>query len=168
MTLFDFLQLMGGVLLALGYVPQIIQIKTTHSCKDLNLKTYATIFVGICLMEVYAINLWMNGSGYMFLITNTVSLVIVYYICMLILMEQEKKIIKPLRPVDAFFVSQWDDGSVYVSPCKVNLETKEILEIVTVPYIGRGNLYSEHLVLHGQEYSVSKDEGNAKDGQYWY
>ena len=88
MTLFDFLQLMGGVLLALGYVPQIIQIKTTHSCKDLNLKTYATIFVGICLMEVYAINLWMNGSGYMFLITNTVSLVIVYYICMLILMEQ--------------------------------------------------------------------------------
>ena len=96
MTLFDFLQLMGGVLLALGYVPQIIQIKTTHSCKDLNLKTYATIFVGICLMEVYAINLWMNGSGYMFLITNTVSLVIVYYICMLILMEQEKKIIKPL------------------------------------------------------------------------
>ena len=26
MTLFDFLQLMGGVLLALGYVPQIIQI----------------------------------------------------------------------------------------------------------------------------------------------
>ena len=104
----------------------------------------------------------------MFLITNTVSLVIVYYICMLILMEQEKKIIKPLRPVDAFFVSQWDDGSVYVSPCKVNLETKEILEIVTVPYIGRGNLYSEHLVLHGQEYSVSNDEGTAEDGQYWY
>ena len=168
MTLFDFLQLMGGVLLALGYVPQIIQIKTTHSCKDLNLKTYATIFVGICLMEVYAINLWMNGSGYMFLITNRVSLVIVYYICMLILMEQEKKIIKPLRPVDAFFVTQWDEGSVYVSPCKVNLETKEILEIVTVPYIGRGNLYSEHLVLHGQEYSVSKDEGTAEDGQYWY
>ena len=110
----------------------------------------------------------MNGSGYMFLITNTVSLVIVYYICMLILIEQDKKIVKPLRPVDAFFVSQWDDGSVYVSPCKVNLETKEILEIVTVPYIGRGNLYSEHLVLHGQEYSVSKDEGNAEDGQYWY
>ena len=79
-----------------------------------------------------------------------------------------EKIIKPLRPVDAFFVSQWDDGSVYVSPCKVNLETKEILEIVTVPYIGRGNLYSEHLVLHGQEYSVSKDEGTAEDGQYWY
>ena len=65
MTLFDLSQLLGGILLALGYIPQIIQIKTTHSCRDLNPKTYLTIFVGVCLMEVYAINLWLNGSGYM-------------------------------------------------------------------------------------------------------
>ena len=77
--------------------------QNTHSCRDLNPKTYLTIFAGICLMEVYAINLWLNGSGYMFLITNTVSLAIVYYICMLILMEQDKKIMKPLHPVEAFF-----------------------------------------------------------------
>lgn len=110
MTLFDLSQLLGGILLALGYIPQIIQIKTTHSCRDLNSKTYLTIFVGVCLMEVYAINLWLNGSGYMFLITNTVSLAIVYYICMLILVEQDKKVIKPLYTVEAFFVSEWDDA----------------------------------------------------------
>ena len=119
-------------------------------------------------MEVYAINLWLNGSGYMFLITNTVSLAIVYYICMLILVEQDKKVIKPLYPVEAFFVSEWDDGSVYVSPCKVDLETKEISEIVMVPYIGNGTLCGEHLILHGQEYSVSDDKQAAKDGQFWY
>lgn len=168
MTLFDLSQLLGGILLALGYIPQIIQIKTTHSCRDLNSKTYLTIFVGVCLMEVYAINLWLNGSGYMFLITNTVSLAIVYYICMLILVEQDKKVIKPLYPVEAFFVSEWDDGSIYVSPCKVDLETKEISEIVMVPYIGNGTLCGEHLILHGQEYSVSDDKQAAKDGQFRY
>ncbi len=51
MTFFDYLQLLGGFVLALGYIPQIIQIITTHSCRDLNLRTYLAMVLGIGLME---------------------------------------------------------------------------------------------------------------------
>ena len=40
MTIFDFMQLIGGFILAVGYTPQIRQILRTKSCGDLNLKTY--------------------------------------------------------------------------------------------------------------------------------
>lgn len=47
MTFFDYLQLLGGFVLALGYIPQIIQIITTYSCRDLNLRTYLAMVLGI-------------------------------------------------------------------------------------------------------------------------
>ena len=53
MDLFDILQLAGGVILAVGYIPQIAQIIHTKSCADLNLKTYLAMIAGIGLMEVY-------------------------------------------------------------------------------------------------------------------
>ena len=69
MNVFDAFQLAGGMILAIGYIPQIIQIIRTKSCKDLNLKTYLAMVLGIGLMEIYAINLFISGSGLMFLIT---------------------------------------------------------------------------------------------------
>ncbi|WP_313342426.1 PQ-loop domain-containing transporter [Sedimentibacter sp.] len=72
---FDALQLIGGAIMSFGQIPQIIQIIRTKSAKDLNLKTFSMMLTGILLMEIYAINLVLNGSGGAFLITNTVSLI---------------------------------------------------------------------------------------------
>lgn len=83
--MFDLLQLLGGVILSIGYIPQITQLVRTRSCKDLNLKTYLSILIGVSLMEIYAINLVRHGSGLMFLITNSASLLIVLTLCALII-----------------------------------------------------------------------------------
>lgn len=72
---FDILQLVGGFILAFGNIPQILQIVRTKSAGDLNLKTFILMFVGIIMMEVYAINLVVHGAGGAFLATNTLALI---------------------------------------------------------------------------------------------
>lgn len=74
--MFDALQLAGGIILSVGYIPQIIKLIKTKSSRDFNLKTFLMVLLGITFMEVYAVNLTMNGSGAMFLVTNTMSLII--------------------------------------------------------------------------------------------
>ena len=83
--MFDVLQLLGGIILAIGYIPQIMQLVRTQSCEDLNPKTYFSILAGVVLMEAYAINLVIHGSGLMFLITNSTSLLMTLVLCILIL-----------------------------------------------------------------------------------
>jgi MtN3 and saliva related transmembrane protein len=85
MEMFDLLQLIGGVVLAVGYIPQIVQLIKKRSCRDLNLKTYITLTVGIGLMEIYAVNLAVHGSGIMFLVTNSLSLLLTAAISALII-----------------------------------------------------------------------------------
>ena len=89
--MFDILQFCGGVILAGGYIPQIIQIIKTKSVKDLNLKTFLSVFVGVLLMEIYAINLAVCGSGHMFLVTNSMALILAGIMCVLIMIYKEKK-----------------------------------------------------------------------------
>lgn len=91
MTIFDILQLIGGIILAVGYIPQIRQIIRTKSCKDLNLKTYIALAVGMGFMEVYAINLASTGAGTMFLITNSISLFLVVFIAFMIKCLSKRK-----------------------------------------------------------------------------
>lgn len=74
--MFNLLQLIGGLILSFGYIPQIKQIIKTKSVNDLNLQTFIFVFVGISLMEIYAINLFAHGVGGMFLVTNTISLIL--------------------------------------------------------------------------------------------
>ena len=74
--MFDALQLAGGIILSVGYIPQIVKLIKTKSSRDFNLKTFLMVLLGITFMEVYAVNLTMNGSGAMFLVTNTMSLII--------------------------------------------------------------------------------------------
>jgi len=74
--MFDLLQLLGGIVLSVGYIPQIIKLIKTKSSNDFNIKTFIAVFIGIAMMEAYEINLVLNGSGLMYLITNTMSLVI--------------------------------------------------------------------------------------------
>ena len=96
--MFDLLQLAGGLILAVGYIPQIIQLIRTRSSKDLNLKSYALVCIGIAFMEVYAVNLALNGTGLMFLVTNTMSLALMICICVLIIITQFKYIKQADRP----------------------------------------------------------------------
>ncbi|MFY0542603.1 PQ-loop domain-containing transporter [Brevibacillus sp. H7] len=82
--LFSIMQLLGGIILSLGWIPQIIQILKTKSVKDLSLKSYLLVLLGISLMETYAVSLAVTGVGAAFLITNTMSLCVVLVIVVLI------------------------------------------------------------------------------------
>lgn len=84
------LQLIGGIILAFGYIPQIKQLIRTKSCKDLNIKSYLLVFFGVVLMEVYAVDLVVKGSGLMFLITNSMVLIINGILCVLILLIKKR------------------------------------------------------------------------------
>ncbi|UKS31088.1 PQ-loop domain-containing transporter [Paenibacillus sp. HWE-109] len=79
------MQLIGGVILSVGWIPQIIQILKTKSVSDLSLKAYVLMFLGISLMEAYAISLVVTGAGLAFLVTNTMSLCVVLFVITLIL-----------------------------------------------------------------------------------
>ncbi|EGK12395.1 PQ-loop domain-containing transporter [Kroppenstedtia eburnea] len=83
--IFGLMQLIGGVILALGWIPQIVQIVRTRSVADLNLKTYLLILLGISLMETYAVHLVGSGVGIAFFVTNTLSLLVVLLTVLLIL-----------------------------------------------------------------------------------
>lgn len=82
--LFSIMQLIGGIILSLGWIPQIIQIVKRKSVADLSLKSYLLILLGISLMEAYAISLAVTGVGLAFLITNTMSLCVVLIVNILI------------------------------------------------------------------------------------
>lgn len=84
--LFALFQLIGGIILSFGWIPQIIQIVRTKSARDLNPNTFWLLFTGIGLMEVYAVHLALEGVGYAFLITNSLSLLLIVIILALIVM----------------------------------------------------------------------------------
>lgn len=67
---YEILQLVGGLILSVGTIPQIEQIVRTKSAKDLNLATLISLIVGMSMMEVYAI----HEEVTMFAITNGISL----------------------------------------------------------------------------------------------
>ncbi len=67
---YEVLQLVGGLILAFGSIPQIEQIVRTKSAKDLNLATLLSLIVGMSMMEIYAI----HENVTMFAITNGISL----------------------------------------------------------------------------------------------
>lgn len=72
--IFNFLQILGGLILSLGQIPQMIQIIKTKSASDISLNTYMMIFLGSFLMEIYAVNLTIHGEGWAYLATNSLSL----------------------------------------------------------------------------------------------
>lgn len=161
MNVFDIIQLLGGVILAIGYIPQIVQLTCTRSCKDLNLKTYLAMVVGISLMELYAINLVLRDSGLMFLITNSISLLLVIYICLLIIAMRRNQ--KHSMEKDAYYVSKWDDDSVVITPCKVDVCTKLVYDIQTCVWSPCGIPEEELIIVDGQEFPVFREEERADE-----
>lgn len=164
MTIFDFSQLLGGIILAIGYFPQIKQILETESCKDISLKTYILLFLGISLMEVYAVNQWMQGMAIMFCVTNTLSLILVGYIIALILAFRKEPNIK-----DVLYMTKHDDGSVIITPCKVNMTTKEVFDIVPCMYNCKGGVDTEYILIDEDEFPVvASENGIPLDKDFWY
>ena len=70
MTIYDVLQLIGGMILSVGAIPQIEQIIRTKSVKDINITSIITLIIGMILMQIYAVHAELT----MFIITNTISL----------------------------------------------------------------------------------------------
>ncbi len=94
---FDFLQLFGGVLLTLGYIPQIAKILRTRNVESFDLVAFTIIALGIGCMEVYATYqwFWLEVAG-AFMITNTISLIIALVMVALIVFYRKKSSITPL------------------------------------------------------------------------
>lgn len=89
---FNIIQLIGGVILAGGYIPQIIQVLKTHSVEDLNESSFDVIFVGMAMVEVYAVHLAIKTPlGIAFCITNTLSLITSGMLCTLIFIYKKRK-----------------------------------------------------------------------------
>lgn len=85
-------QLIGGIIMSVGYIPQIAQILRTKSSEGLNLKSFGMIFAGISLYEIYAIALVvLESSGHMYLITNSVSTLLSGLMCLLIIFFRKKR-----------------------------------------------------------------------------
>ena len=85
-------QLIGGIIMSVGYIPQIAQILRTKSSEGLNLKSFGMIFAGILLYEIYAIALVvLESSGHMYLITNSVSTLLSGLMCLLIIFFRKKR-----------------------------------------------------------------------------
>lgn len=81
---FSILQLIGGIILAVGWIPQMAKVIRTKSVADLSLNAYLLILSGIGLMEIYAVALAVSGVGWAFLATNTLSLLIVLTMVILV------------------------------------------------------------------------------------
>jgi MtN3 and saliva related transmembrane protein len=72
MDVYDLLQLIGGMILSVGAIPQIEQIIRTKSVRDINLTSIVTLIVGMVMMQIYAV----HNELTMFIITNTISLLL--------------------------------------------------------------------------------------------
>ncbi|PEF30304.1 hypothetical protein CON39_11565 [Bacillus thuringiensis] len=73
--LFNILQLVGGLILSFGYIPQIIKFIRTKSVDDFSVTYLGSICLGVAFMESYAIYMWfVLGTAGAFMITNTIAL----------------------------------------------------------------------------------------------
>lgn len=165
--IYEQLQCIGGTIILLGYIKQIRDIQTGGSCKGLSLKAYVAVLSGITLMEFNAINIWLKGYGTSFFVTNTVTCITVLYLILLILVRQDTEK-KKSKTEDAFFVSVYDNDSVILTPCKVNLNTKEISDIVRAPYAINGTLTSERVIIGENEFPAEEAESGQKQDSFWY
>jgi MtN3 and saliva related transmembrane protein len=77
LAIFNLLQFIGGIILSIGYIPQIAKILKTKSVRDFSRIYIGGIFIGIIFMEVYAVYMYfvMHTAG-AFFITNTIALIL--------------------------------------------------------------------------------------------
>lgn len=85
MGFYDYLQIVGGILLVIAFLPQIIKMIRTKSVEDMSLATFTMNFIAVGFMEVYAWNLWVTHDQPAFLITNSLGWVVAATLLVLIL-----------------------------------------------------------------------------------
>lgn len=91
------MQVIGGCIMATGYIPQLRQMVRTKSVRDLNIKTFIALSIGLVMMESYAIGLVVHDhTGDAFLITNTLGLILNTVVVILIVYYRSKA---PAPPV---------------------------------------------------------------------
>lgn len=72
--------------------------------------------------------------------------------------------------ITALFVSEWDGGTQITTPCKVNLDTKEVFE-VELADCGEnvGTLDREFIVIDDWDYPVFQiSDITEEDDEFWY
>lgn len=74
---FVFCQVLGGILVAISWIPQILHAIKGKRAHQVDLKPLAYLFVGTLLMEIYSIQLALQGEAIALFITNTINLVVV-------------------------------------------------------------------------------------------
>jgi MtN3 and saliva related transmembrane protein len=92
LTIVNLLQLIGGLILTFGYIPQITKILKTKSVRDFSLVYLGSIFTGILFMEIYAVYMYfvVHAAG-MFFTTNTICLCLAATEFFLVLYYYNKK-----------------------------------------------------------------------------
>lgn len=73
---------------------------------------------------------------------------------------------------NALFVSVWDGGSVIETPCRVNMETREVFDIMRARYDG-DILEREYVEIDGEEFPVFHAVSDVTDEEeddtdFWY
>ncbi|UKI36975.1 MAG: hypothetical protein L6V93_01750 [Clostridiales bacterium] len=167
--IYENLQCIGGVIILVGYIKQIRDIHAGVSCKGLSLKAYFAVFIGITLMEFNAMNIWLKGYGSSFFITNTVTGITVFYLIMLICVRQDFERKTKYSGKKTLSLFQYTIMTVlFLTPCKVNLNTKEISDIVSTPDVITGTLTSERVIIGGNEFPAEEAESGQNQDSFWY
>lgn len=85
MNIFDLIQITGGILLVIAFMPQILKMIRTKSVGDMSLTTFILNFIAVGFMEVYAWHLLKTTGQMAFLITNTLGWMVAATLLILVL-----------------------------------------------------------------------------------
>lgn len=77
MIFFVICQVLGGTLVALSWIPQILHAIKGKTAYEIDLRPLTYLFVGSLLMEIYSIELALQGEAIALFWTNTINLVVV-------------------------------------------------------------------------------------------
>ena len=166
--IYENLQCIGGFIILTGYIKQIRDIYAGSICLGLSLKAYSTVLIGVFLMEFNALNILLKGYGSAFFVTNTITCVMMLYLILLICVRQDSEKTQSIIIKDALFVSVYDNDSVVLTPCKVNLNTKEICDMVKAPCDITGTLTSECVIIGENEFPAEEAESRQNQDSFWY
>lgn len=70
--------------------------------------------------------------------------------------------------ISALFTSVWDGFGEVTTPCKVNLDTREIFDIVQADVEVSGSLITEYVTINGEQFSAYQEGDKVNDEDYWY
>lgn len=71
---------------------------------------------------------------------------------------------------EATYTSVWDDGDIAITtPCKVDMETKEVFDIEQSEVSISGILSREYIVIDGEIHDVvNSGYRDSNPGEFWY